>query len=244
MLIRATAIRPLPALSALAAATSEHTLWYDEPATDWESQALPIGNGAMGAMVFGGVQSERLQFNEKSLWTGGPGSTQGYDHSDWTTPRPTAVQEVVDAINSRGSADPEWVAGKLGQGRKGSGAYQTFGDLELDVSPDRASYSGYRCELDIADAVARVNYTGNGVTYDREYFASHPDKVVVGRLGASATGKVSFTLRYKSPRADFTTSAANGRLRVRGTLADNRMVFEAQISVRVDGGTVTSAVTA
>ncbi|SEH00153.1 Glycosyl hydrolase family 65, N-terminal domain [Nonomuraea solani] len=55
------------------------TLWYDKPATDWETQALPIGNGPLGAMIFGGVASERIQFNEKTLWTGGPGSP-GYDH--------------------------------------------------------------------------------------------------------------------------------------------------------------------
>jgi hypothetical protein len=84
----------------------------------------------MGAMVFGGVDSEQLQFNEKTLWTGGPGSS-GYNNGNWTSPRPTALQEVVDAINTDGTATPSWVAGKLGQAKSGYGAYQTFGNLDL-----------------------------------------------------------------------------------------------------------------
>ncbi|WP_063757053.1 glycosyl hydrolase family 95 catalytic domain-containing protein [Lentzea aerocolonigenes] len=235
------ALRPsaVPTASAQAAADG-NTLWYDEPANDWESRALPIGNGALGAMVFGGTSSERLQFNEKSLWTGGPGSP-GYNFGNWTSPRPGALQEVVDVINRDGKADPNWVAGKLGQRKSGFGAYQTFGDLHLDLAGQSGSSTGYRRELNIGDATAKVSYTDGGVAYNREYFASYPGEVMVGRLGANQSGKVSFTLRYSSPRSDFTASASNGRLTVRGTLADNGMIFEAQIRVLTDGGTVTSS---
>src|ERR1700741_3630807 len=69
----------LAVLFAWSAAGAQSTLWYDKPATDWEKEALPIGNGRMGAMVFGGVDSERIQLAEKSLWTGGPGTEGGYD---------------------------------------------------------------------------------------------------------------------------------------------------------------------
>ncbi|NKE60501.1 glycoside hydrolase family 95 protein [Lentzea sp. PSKA42] len=222
------------------AAPDGNTLWYDEPATDWESRALPIGNGALGAMVFGGASSERLQFNEKSLWTGGPGSP-GYNFGNWTSARPGALQEVVDVINRDGKAAPDWVAGKLGQAKAGFGAYQTFGDLHLDLAGQSGTSTGYRRELNIGDATAKVRYTDGGVVHDREYFASHPGKVMVGRLGANQQGKVSFSLRYTSPRNDFTASAANGRLTIRGTLADNGMIFESQIRVLADGGTVTSS---
>ena len=74
-----------------AAAAGPLTLWYDEPATDWETRSLPIGNGALGGGVFGTVAKERIQLNEKTLWTGGPGSTQGYDFGNWTSPRPNAI---------------------------------------------------------------------------------------------------------------------------------------------------------
>ncbi|MBC6447396.1 glycosyl hydrolase family 95 catalytic domain-containing protein [Actinokineospora xionganensis] len=227
-----------PSSAAQESAASADTLWYDEPAGDWESRALPIGNGALGAMVFGGVASEQLQFNEKSLWTGGPGSTQGYDFGNWTAPRPGAIDEVVSAIDRDGKADPTWVAGKLGQPKRGFGAYQTFGDMRIDTAT--SAYSGYRRELDLAAGIAKVGYVANGVTHSREYFASHPGNAVVGRLGASEPGKVSFTLRYTSPRADFAATAAGGRLKIRGKLADNGMLFEAQVQVRADGGTVTN----
>jgi alpha-L-fucosidase 2 len=97
------------------------TLWYDEPATDWETQSLPIGNGAMGASVFGGVQGELLQFNEKTLWTGGPGSRDGYDFGNWRSPRPGALEEVQDRIDRELRVDPNWVASKLGQSKRGYG---------------------------------------------------------------------------------------------------------------------------
>jgi alpha-L-fucosidase 2 len=77
--------RSVPLFATMAFATLAHSadpaiLWYDKPAADWEKEALPIGNGRIGAMVFGGVESERIQIAEKSLWTGGPGTEGGYDH--------------------------------------------------------------------------------------------------------------------------------------------------------------------
>jgi alpha-L-fucosidase 2 len=135
------------------------TLWYDEPATDWETQSLPIGNGAMGASVFGGVDSELLQFNEKTLWTGGPGSRDGYDFGNWTSPRPGALEEVQDRINAEKRVDPNWVAGKLGQPKRGYGGYQVFGNLKLTQTAEATDVSEYRRYLDIADATAGVSYS-------------------------------------------------------------------------------------
>ncbi|GAA1182892.1 glycoside hydrolase N-terminal domain-containing protein [Kitasatospora gansuensis] len=237
--LTAALLVPVAPAAPAATAADPNTLWYAQPAANWETNALPIGNGALGAMVFGGVGSEQLQFNEKTLWTGGPGSS-GYTYGNWTSPRPTAVQEVVDAIDATGKADPNWVASKLGQARSGFGANQTFGDLRLDLADANPSYTGYRRSLDIANALAKVSYTSAGVGYDREYFAANPGNVVAGRLTASQAGKISFTLRYTSPRADFTPTASGGRLTVRGTLADNGMKFESQVQITTDGGTVTS----
>ncbi|ONI91107.1 hypothetical protein ALI22I_10100 [Saccharothrix sp. ALI-22-I] len=84
-----------------------------------------------------------MQFNEKSLWTGGPGSA-GYNFGNWTSPRPGALDEVVNAINQNGSADPAWVAGNLGQPKTNFGAYQTFGDLRLDMAGHGTGFTGYR----------------------------------------------------------------------------------------------------
>ncbi|GII54289.1 hypothetical protein Pth03_26780 [Planotetraspora thailandica] len=216
------------------------TLWYDRPATDWETQALPIGNGPLGAKVFGGVATEQIQFNEKTLWTGGPGSPN-YDFGNWRTPRPNAIAEVQEQIDRDGRMSPDAVAAKLGQPKTGFGAYQTFGDLYLDIAGAPQSPTGYRRELGLREAVARVSYAADGVAYSREYFASHPGNVIVGRLSADQGGKVSFTLRHTSPRGDKTVTASGGRLTIRGALSDNKMKFEAQVQVITQGGTRTDS---
>ncbi|QYC43248.1 hypothetical protein Nocox_28295 [Nonomuraea coxensis DSM 45129] len=216
------------------------TLWYDEPATDWETQALPIGNGPLGAMVFGGVDRERIQFNEKTLWTGGPGSP-GYDSGNWRSPRPGAIAEVRRRIDRDGRMPPDAVAAELGQARSGYGAYQTFGDLFLDFPGAPAAPEGYRRELSLREAVARVGYRAGGVRHSREYFAGNPGGVIAGRLTADRPGQVSFTLSHTSPRDDKTVTAAGGRLTVRGRLRDNGLVFEAQVQVVARGGTRTDA---
>ncbi|WP_406387383.1 glycosyl hydrolase family 95 catalytic domain-containing protein [Streptomyces sp. NBC_00887] len=218
-------------------ADCDNILWYDKPATDWETEALPIGNGALGAMVFGGIASERLQFNEKTLWTGGPGSGD-YDSGNWRSSRRAALDEVLSTISSEDAAEPEWVAGMLGQLRRGFGSYQTFGDLRLDLHGPSQSVSGYRRELRIDDATAHVAFTADGVRHSREYFISCPEQVFVGRLATDQPGQVSFTLRYSSPRADFAATCADGRLSIRGALADNGMVFDCQVQVVTDGGSV------
>ncbi|MBN6056239.1 glycoside hydrolase family 95 protein [Nonomuraea sp. RK-328] len=214
------------------------TLWYDKPATDWETQALPIGNGPLGAKVFGGVATEQIQFNEKTLWTGGPGHA-GYDFGNWRTPRPDAIAEVQRQIDRDGKMSTTDVAARLGQPKTGFGAYQTFGDLYLDIAGAPRSPTGYRRELSLREAVARVGYTADGVTYTREYFAGNPGNVIVGRLSADRGGKVSFTLRHTSPHQDKTVTASGGRLTIRGRLADNAMTFEAQVQVIAQGGTRT-----
>ncbi|MGB3438835.1 MAG: glycoside hydrolase N-terminal domain-containing protein [Actinophytocola sp.] len=215
------------------------TLWYDEPATDWESKSLPIGNGALGMSAFGSVQNEQLQFNEKSLWTGGPGSP-GYDFGNWREPRPTAIADVQNRINAEGQVAPEYVAGVLGQGKTGFGAYQTFGDLRLAQPQNPPSVTNYRRGLDIAEAVAGVTYASGGVTYTREYFASAADDVIVARLTASQAGRISFTASITAPdnrSRQFT--AQDGRITFSGNLNDNGMRFESQVRVLNEGGTRT-----
>ncbi|MFI7680791.1 glycosyl hydrolase family 95 catalytic domain-containing protein [Actinophytocola sp. NPDC049390] len=215
------------------------TLWYDEPATDWESKSLPIGNGALGMSVFGGVRDELLQFNEKSLWTGGPGSP-GYDFGDWREPRPTAIADVQNRINAEGQVDPTYVAGVLGQPKTGFGAYQTFGDLRLTQPQDPPSVTNYRRGLDIAEAVAGVTYASGGVTYHREYFASAADDVIVARLTASEPGKISFTAGITAPdNRSKRFTAQGGRITFSGNLNDNGMRFESQVRVLNEGGSRT-----
>ncbi|WP_428965625.1 glycoside hydrolase family 95 protein [Micromonospora fluostatini] len=233
------------------------TLWYAEPATDWETRSLPIGNGALGACVFGGVGTERLQYNEKTLWTGGPGSATGYDAGNWRTPRPGALQRVRERIDATGQADPEWVAGELGQPRTGYGAYQSFGEVLLtglpaatagaDAAAGADAETGgevepgdYRRWLDLGTALAGVTYRAAGVRHTREYFVSHPDQVLVARLDADVPGRVGGTVRLLTPdnRAG-SCVARDGRITCAGRLTDNGLRYESQLQVLTVGGSRT-----
>ncbi len=228
------------------------TLWYDEPATDWESQSLPIGNGPLGASVFGGVQSERLQFNEKTLWTGGPG-TPRYNYGNWTEPRPGALEGLRQRIWDEGSIRPEDVLATMGLPRENPrhllfGAYQRFGDVHLTFPDQSDAVENYRRDLDIGKAVAGVSYASGAVSYDREYFASAVDGVIVGRITANQPGSVDLTAAVNTPTNRSSSSTAlGGRITTVGALDSNGLRHESQLQVvnqggqRVDGadGTVT-----
>ncbi|GAA2500910.1 glycoside hydrolase family 95 protein [Winogradskya humida] len=210
----------------------ELALWYDAPGTEWESQALPIGNGILGASILGGVASDEILINEKTLWTGGPGSA-GYDFGNWRTPRPGAVARVQQAIDERVRVSPEEVAAELGQARNAYGSYQALGTLTLTTA-ETATAGSYRRELDLERAVARVQYTADGVRHTREYFVSHPDRVVVVRLSG---GSVSFTAAFGVPEGRTArTTAADGRITVAVALDDNALRYEVQLRIVTTGG--------
>ncbi|MEK7782127.1 MAG: glycoside hydrolase family 95 protein [Verrucomicrobiota bacterium] len=131
-------------------------LWYDQPAKTWMTEALPIGNGPMGAMLFGGTEVERIQFNEISLWTGDRMAVEG---------RVLGETQAEEDENL--------------------GAYQAFGDIFIQLGHDFAKVTDYRQELDIDRAVHQVTYEYNGVRYQRTAFGSHPDGVIVIHLTAN-----------------------------------------------------------
>lgn len=141
-----------------AGAAKTSCLWYDRPAKAWMTEALPIGNGPMGAMLFGSTEVERIQFNEISLWSG---------------------ERMAGARAPLGSD---------GGDAKRMGAYQAFGDILVSLGHDFSKVSAYRQELDIDRAVHRVSYEFNGVRYQRTAFASHPDGVIVIEMTADQPG--------------------------------------------------------
>jgi alpha-L-fucosidase 2 len=220
-------------------------VWFDEPATDWQDQALPVGNGDMGAMAFGGVASEHVQFNHDTLWTGGPGSTEDgvpYNFGNWLAPRPGALQGVRDQIAQNGQMDAQQAIGKLGEYEHGYGSYQNFGDIAIDQTepPADDDVSRYRRSLNLRTGLAETTYQVGGTTYTRELLADHPDDVVAMRLSADRPGAQSFTTRVTTPdNRHATFTAADGTITMRGTLDDNGMVFESQLAVLNDGGSRT-----
>jgi len=224
-----------------AAAPDALTLWYDRPATDWEREGLPIGNGAMGAMPLGGVAEDDIQFNEKTLWTGGPGSAEGYDFGLPSESLVPKLKTIRDRIERSKKLEPEDVAAVLGHKVHGFGDYQSFGSVVLKFA-GMSGVTGYRRELDIAHAVARLRYEQGGVHYLREYFADYPDRVIVIRLSADKPHKISFSAAIDVP--DNRTAARNvshSRITVSGALMDNGLKYETQLQVLAEGGSADSA---
>ena len=162
----------------------ENTLWYTSPATIWE-EALPAGNGRMGAMVFGYTGKERIQFNENTLYSGGPQPSLGID-----------IREDLGTVRSLLAEGKNDEAGELMQ-RKWIGrlneAYQPFGDLYLDFG-DSSSVSGYRHALDMRNGIVSTLYTKDGANVTREVFVSYPDQAIV------------VNIRADKPVLDFTAS--------------------------------------
>ncbi len=168
----------------------EHKLRYKKPASTW-TEALPIGNGRLGAMVFGGVAKERLQLNESSLVSGYPGYRD----------LPLDAQKDFPAITAAIAAGRYAEATRLVESRwLGAcwACYQPLGDLIVDF-PKRGKPRNYERELDIANGICRVSYESDGVRFTREIFASHPDEVIVLRFASDKAGRLDFRVRLGSP---------------------------------------------
>ena len=176
-------------------------IWFDRPAADW-NEALPIGNGRLGAMVFGGDAAEYLQLNDNTLYSGEPGDRD----------LPLNVAKDLAQVRQRLHAGEyaevhEWVTKNwLGRAQN---CYQPLGHLRLEFASGGETKS-YRRELDLANAVARVTYEQGGVTFTREIFASHPAQAIIIRLRASKPGALNFSATLDSPHPTATTSVLPG----------------------------------
>ncbi|HEX6638488.1 MAG TPA: glycoside hydrolase family 95 protein [Steroidobacteraceae bacterium] len=222
-----------------AATAQTHLLWYDEPATDWEKEALPIGNGRIGAMVFGGPNTEHLQIAEKSLWTGGPGSEGGYDYGLPATSQVDLVRAIGKQVVDGAALQPEAVAAQLGRKMHNYGDFQSFGDLVIESEPpaDSPPPTDYRRELDLETGVARVKFKQGAYGYRRDYFVSWPDQVVVSRWYATGTQKLRVTFGVPDNRsADIAIEP--GLIRISGALQSNGLRYAAVLRVQPDCGSM------
>ena len=216
-------------------------LWYQEPAQKW-TEALPVGNGRLGAMVFGGTENEHLQFNEDTLWTGRP---HEYQHPGAAAYLPVVRKLLFDGKQreSEKLAGEHMMSVPLRQEK-----YQPFGDLRLDF-PGHEKPSDYRRELDIDSALVTVSYRIDDANFTREVFSSYPDQVVVMHLTCDKPGQLTFTAKLDCPHIEFRTLAVDHTLALRGRLhmyEDTRtkegrpsvLKFEARLACRATGGEV------
>jgi alpha-L-fucosidase 2 len=162
-------------------------LWFDSPAPIWE-EALPLGNGRTGAMVFGGVEKEHFSLNDHHLWSGGPDA--GNEGS------PELLDQIRKAV-FEGRYDE---ADQLWKGMHGpyTARYLPMGDLFLEFPLHPGSPKNYERNLDLRNALSTVTYEQEGIIYKRESFISYPDQVMVVRLSASEPGKITFNARLTS----------------------------------------------
>lgn len=246
---------PAVAQTGSTAADSALRLWYDEPASQtaglsdsngvWQSATLPIGNGRIGANVYGELSAEHLTLNEETLWSGGRGSVGSYDggnvshsDSDWTS--------WVSAVKNGSGFDAEVLAGDSQYSSGYYDGYQALGDLYLTFSGAPSSVpSDYVRDLNLETGVASVSYTYGGTEYKREYFVSDTYNTAVARLTASAANSISLSVSMESKQSVTSNSASVssgiGYITVYGTVSNNGLLHSTKIAVIPNGGSVSAS---
>jgi alpha-L-fucosidase 2 len=216
-------------------------LWYNQPAQHWV-EALPVGNGRLGAMVYGDPKAEIIQLNENTVWAGQPNRN---DNPDAKEALPLVrrlifegkYKEAQDLVNQK-------FISKTSHGMP----YQTVGNLKL-LFPGHENFSDYYRELDIDNATTSTRYSLDGVTYHTKVFASFPDQVIVARIFAEKPGSVSFSATIERPSAAKITTYGTDELVLQGTTSDfesveGKVQFEARIKIIAHGGTIAASDTA
>ena len=224
---------PTLALLSVLPLCSEPVLWYSSPADEWV-EALPVGNGRLGGMVFGLTGNERIQLNEDTLWAGAP---QERDIAGAFRHLPEIRKMLFDGkyVEAERMIE-ETIMGE----RIFPKGYQTLGDLWID-SPHSPNPASYRRELDLEAGIARTEWTEGGVSYVREGFSSVPHDVLVVRIEANQPGAISTSVRIDRP-VDATTTAMGGGLLMQGRASHEGQQFgvrfEARLRADTEGGAV------
>ena len=219
-------------------------LWYTKPASKgaenltednmWQEYTLPIGNGDIGGNVYGEIINERITFNEKTLWTGGPSeSRKDYNGGNLeNTSDGRKMYEVLQEIRrlfalhtAEGDAKASELCNKLIGTSEGYGAYQAWGEINLNFKDiNESNVKNYMRDLDLKTAISSVNYTEGDTKYTREYFVSHPDDVMVIRVEADGNEKLSFDVSFPSKQGA-TTIVEDDTITLKGQVSDNQLKY-------------------
>ena len=214
-------------------AQEKPVLWYDKPARYWE-EALPLGNGRLGAMVYGNPVTEEIQLNEETVSAGSP-------YKNYNPEAKGALATIRQLIFAGRYPEAQALAGEKILSKNGFGMpYQTVGSLRLDF-PSHENYTNFRRELDLEKAVATTAYTVNGIDYKREVFTSFVDQLVIVRLTASQPGKLTFSASLTCPqKVDVTVSGKNALILEGTTKGDDftkgSICFRADLKLDLQGG--------
>lgn len=213
-------------------------LWYDKPATIW-NEALPLGNGRLGAMVFGDPSVERLQLNEETIWAGSP-NTNAHTKSLEALP---VVRKLIFDGKFKEAQD---LATKDIMSQTNDGMpYQTFGSVYISF-PGHQKYTNYYRDLDISNASAKVKYTVNGVEFTREVITAFADQVIAVKLSANKPGQITANVFMNSP-IDKTVPATEGKQIILSGLGTNfegvkgKVKFQGRVEAKNKGGEVSAS---
>ncbi len=203
-------------LTAIPVSAQRNRLWYDKPAVYWE-EALPIGNGRIAAMVFGGAQKEEIQLNEETVWAGSP-------YENYHPEGIKYLKQMRELIWAGKSGEAE----ELGNAKMISPVgqempYQTIGSLNITF-PDHDGFTDYYRELDIDNALTTTRYKVGDVEYTQEAFASFTDQLVIVRISASKKGAISCELSIDTPMPSPSITAKGRTIRMEGASSDGDMV--------------------
>ena len=267
----ATQVHAEPAAVTQQTGNNDLKLWYTSPADitryyeGWQEKSLPMGNGGIGGSVFGGITRERIQLNEKSLWSGGPSkSRQNYNGGNLADKGNNgATMKSIHEYFAKGqdNAAADFARSNLtgasdDNGTNGYGYYLSFGNMYIDFKnvSSNSDVSNYTRDLDLNTAIAGVNYDKGSTHYSRENFTSYPDNVIVTHITADGSEKISLDVSVEpdnnrggavngigesSYKRDWNTEVSNGLISINGQLQDNQMKFTSQTQVITDNaGTV------
>ena len=221
---------------------SNDLLWYNQPAKSWMTEALPIGNGYLGAMFFGGIEEERIQFNEESLWSGGKGEWDAYNggnrngaHKYLPDIRRLLDEGKFDEAHQLANKELSGIIkASTKEGWIGFGSYQSFADVFVKTKQE-GQVEAYRRELNISEAVGTVSYKAGDVNHKREYFASYPKRVLVFRYENDAASGTDYQIRHESLHKNIEVSFSDSQLIIDGHLENNNMGFESRMLIDTDG---------
>ncbi len=216
-------------------------LWYDRPAQTW-TQALPLGNGTMGAMVYGTPAVERIQVNEETLWAGRPNQVINRHAREYL---PRVRQLIFDGKYAEAQELANQMVMPVGDGQNMGMPFQPFGDLFI-AQPGHSAYSGYERQLDLAQAIHTVSYSVDGVDYRRETLTPLGSKVVVVRLTASRPGMITFSAWMTTPHDNPLVGSEGMEATLTGLTAKHESVkslvrFQGRLAVQTHGGKVSQA---
>ena len=257
--IEATEERETMKIETPVAKQTDYHLSYNQPAAasydGWEKQALPVGNGEMGAKVFGLIGEERIQYNEKTLWSGGPQpDSTDYNGGNYQD-RYKVLAEIRKALEAGDRQKAKQLAEEnlVGPNNAQYGRYLSFGDIFMVFNNQKKgleNVTDYHRDLDITEAITTTSYSQDGTTFKRETFSSYPDDVTVTHLSKKGDKTLDFTLwnsltedllangdyswEYSNYKQGAVTTDSNGIL-LKGTVKDNGLQFASYLGIKTDG---------